>query len=282
MKELGYNDLKIYPYDLKIHDKNENYRKAVAQVKYDKNCYGALVTTHKIDLYAAAKDMFDYLDYYAQLLSELSCISKKDSRLEGYAKDPISAGSSFDNFIKKGYFSKTGGHVLLLGAGGSSFAIILHLINKKDKVDRPEKIIVINRSQPRLTHLKEILNKLETDIEIKSICNSDPERNDEIIGKLPEYSIIINATGMGKDTPGSPVTDNCLFPKNSYVWELNYRGKLDFMHHAEKQIQSRKVKVEDGWIYFINGWTQVIFQSLHMKISTDIFDKFKNIANSIR
>ena len=99
---------------------------------------------------------------------------------------------------------------------------------------------------------------------------------------LPDYSLVINATGMGKDTPGSPITDDGLFPKNGWAWEFNYRGELDFMHQAERQKNSRGLKVEDGWIYFIHGWTQVIFQALHIEMTPEIFDKLEKIANSIR
>jgi shikimate dehydrogenase len=73
MEELGFGDVKIYPCDLKIHDDPARYRQAVAQIKYDDGCYGALVTTHKMDLYSAAKDMFAYFDPYAVLLDEISC-----------------------------------------------------------------------------------------------------------------------------------------------------------------------------------------------------------------
>ncbi|MBM3710713.1 MAG: shikimate dehydrogenase, partial [Actinobacteria bacterium] len=271
MNELGFPEIKIYPYDLKIHDNAENYRQSVAQIKYDRGCYGALVTTHKMDLYASAKNMFDYFDYYALLLEEVSCISKNNGRLEGHAKDPISSGAAFDSFIGKEYFKKTGAHVLIFGAGGSSIATILHLINKKDKADRPERVIVINRSQPRLDHLNRLLKKIRTDIVIDTICNSDPEVNDKIVESLPDCSIVINATGMGKDTPGSPVTDNGFFPLRGWAWDFNYRGELDFLHQAEKQKVSREVKVEDGWIYFIHGWTQVIFQVLHLKMNDEIF-----------
>ncbi len=282
MDALGHPEIKIYPYDLKIHDEPYNYRKAVAQIKYDENCYGALVTTHKMDLYAAAKDMFDYLDPYAQLLHEISCISKNNGRLEGHAKDPISAGAAFDHFIGEKYFENNNAQVLIFGAGGSSIATILHLISKKDKADRPKKIIVVNRSQGRLDHLKEIIRQLKTDIEFEYICNSDPKKNDEIMAKLPPYSIVINATGMGKDTPGSPVTDNAVFPENGWAWEFNYRGELDFMHQALAQTKTRNLKVEDGWIYFIHGWTQVIFQALHIEMTPEIFNKLKEIADSIR
>jgi len=222
MEALGYSEIKIYPCDLKIHDEPSNYMRAVAQIKYDDGCYGALVTTHKMDLYSAAKDMFEYFDPYALLLDEISCISKNNGRLEGHAKDPITSGASYDHFIEKGYYAKTGANVLIFGAGGSSIATILHLINKKDKADRPDKIIVINRSQPRLDHLYQILKKVKTDIKIELICNSDPKQNDKVMGSLPNYSLVINATGMGKDTPGSPITDDGLFPENGWAWEFNY------------------------------------------------------------
>lgn len=282
MNALGFPEIKIYPYNLKIHDKSVNYRQAVAQIKYDDGCYGALVTTHKMDLYTAAKDMFDYFDPYALLLDEISCISKNDGRLEGHAKDPISSGATYDSFIDKDYYKNTGAHVLIFGAGGSSIATIIHLINKRYKAERPDKIIVINRSQQRLDHLTELLKKVKTDINIEVICNSDPNVNDKVMESLPDYSIVINATGMGKDTPGSPITDKGIFPKKGWIWEFNYRGELDFLHQAERQKESRGVKIEDGWIYFIHGWTQVIFQALHLEMTSVIFDKLEKIANSLR
>ena len=42
-------------------------------------------------------------------------------------------------------------------------------------------------------------------------------KNDEYVGKLPPGSMVINATGMGKDTPGSPLTNNCPWPQNGLV-----------------------------------------------------------------
>ncbi|MBK8986614.1 MAG: hypothetical protein IPM39_11115 [Chloroflexi bacterium] len=53
-----------------------------------------------LDLFAAAKDMFDCFDPYAQVTRELSSISKRDGRLEGHAKDPRTAGLSLDRLDK--------------------------------------------------------------------------------------------------------------------------------------------------------------------------------------
>lgn len=282
MKVLGREEVVLEGIDCLIHDTDEAYRKAVAQIKYDPNSLGALVTTHKIDLLNAARDMFEYLDPYAQITGEVSSISKLEGRLEGHAKDPITSGASLDAIIDKDYFARTGGHVLSFGAGGSAIATLLHLINKKDKGDRPERFTFVNRSQGRLDHAKEMVGSLETDIQIEYIQNSDPAVNDGIMEKFPPHSIIINATGMGKDTPGSPLTWEGKFPLNSIAWEFNYRGELDFMHQALAQVESRKVVVEDGWLYFVHGWTQVVAQVLHFDLTPELFDRLNGAASSVR
>ena len=282
MKVLGREEVVIEGIDCKIHDDPEVYRKAVAQIKYDPLSLGALVTTHKIDLLTAARDMFDYLDPYAMITDEVSCISKLDGRLEGHAKDPITSGASLDAIIEKNYFAKTHGEVLCFGAGGSAIATLLHLINKKDKGDRPKKFTFVNRSQGRLDHAKEMVRGLKTDIEIEYICNSNPLINDKIMEKFPPYSIIINATGMGKDTPGSPITWEGKFPMNIVAWEFNYRGELDFLHQSLAQVESRKVKVEDGWVYFVHGWTQVVAQGLHFDLTPALFNRLNEAASTVR
>ncbi len=282
MKTLGREEVIIEGIDCKIHDEPENYRKAVAQIKYDPLSLGALVTTHKIDLLTAARDMFEYLDPYAQITDEISSISKLEGRLEGHAKDPITSGASLDAIIDKDYFVRTGGEVLSFGAGGSAIATLLHLINKKDKGDRPRRFTFVNRSQGRLDHAKEMVSSLETDIEIEYFQNSDPAVNDRIMEKFPPHSIIINATGMGKDTPGSPITWEGKFPMNSIAWEFNYRGELDFMHQSLAQVESRKVFVEDGWLYFVHGWTQVISQVLHFELTPALFDELNKVASTVR
>ncbi len=282
MRELGRPEVVLEGMDLKIHDTPEAYRAAVAQIKHDPQSVGALVTTHKIDLYEAAKDMFDYLDPYAKLTGEMSSISKLDGRLEGHAKDPITAGLSMDHITGQGYFSRTGGDVLIFGAGGSSVSTVLHLISKADKADRPRRIIVVNRSPKRLHNMQAMVDTLATDIEMTYIENADPRRNDSIMADLPDGSIVINATGMGKDTPGSPVTDDGVFPRNGIAWEFNYRGELDFLHQAERQAKSRNLFVEDGWVYFVHGWSQVVGQVLHIEITDEVFGRLERAAATVR
>jgi shikimate dehydrogenase len=282
MDVLGRPEVVLRGIDHPVHDDPEHYRASVAQIKYDPNSLGALVTTHKIDLYNAARDMFDYFDPYSEITGELSSISKLDDRLEGHAKDPITAGLSLEAIIDPGYFGRTGGHVLCLGAGGSAVATLLYIMNKPDKADRPEKFIVVNRSPGRLEHMRDMVERLGNDIEVVYVHNADPRVNDDLMARLPDYSLVINATGMGKDSSGSPVTDAGIFPRHGIAWEFNYRGELDFMHQALRQVVSRELKVEDGWIYFVHGWSQVVAQVLHIDLTPAVFDQLEKAAATVR
>ncbi len=279
---LGVKDAVIKGIDIEIHAKPETYREVVDFIKNDELSLGALVTTHKIDLYNAAADMFEYLDPYATLFGELSSISKKEGRLEGFAKDPISSGLSMEAFIPENYWKKNGGEVFIMGAGGSAIAIGAYLMNKERGDNLPSKIIVANRSQPRLDSIKEIFDKLNPGIEIEYHLTPEMEQNDALLKKLKPYSLVVNATGLGKDRPGSPLSDACEYPENSLVWELNYRGDLRFMHQANEQKQAKNLHVEDGWIYFIHGWTQVTAEVFHIEIKGEVFDRLEKIANSLR
>jgi shikimate 5-dehydrogenase len=102
------------------------------------------------------------------------------------------------------------------------------------------------------------------------------------MNELPDCSLVINATGMGKDTPGSPVTDDGVFPMKGVAWEFNYRGELDFMHQALAQRVDRHLVVEDGWLYFLHGWTQVISEVLHHEITPELFEQLEVVANVVR
>ena len=282
-KALGLKDAVMKGIDIPIHDKPEVYRDVVRFMKDDPLSMGALVTTHKIDLYNAAKDLFDYLDPFAQAFGELSSISKLDGQLRGHAKDPISSGLAMEAFIPENHWKNTGAEVFIMGAGGSAIAMGAYLMQDKFKGNYPSKIVIANRSQPRLTEIERIFKQLDPGgIEFEYHLTPEAEMNDEVLKTIAPKSLIVNATGLGKDRPGSPLTDDCVFPKGSYVWEINYRGDLRFMHQALEQKEERNLYVEDGWIYFIHGWTQVIAEVFHLDIDQDKLNELDQIASQFR
>jgi shikimate 5-dehydrogenase len=127
-QQLGLVDAKIAGIDFPLHAEPAAYRQAVAFIKQDPLSLGALVTTHKIDLYDACRDLFDEVDPHVALMGEASCLSKRDGRLIAHAKDPITAGLALDGFLPEGHFAGTGAEVFAIGAGGSAIAITWHLM----------------------------------------------------------------------------------------------------------------------------------------------------------
>lgn len=277
--ELG--DVVIKGIDLKLHAPDGEYREVVAFLKNDPLSLGALVTTHKLDLFRACKDLFDYIDPYAELLGEVSCISKRDGKFRAHAKDPISSGLALEAFIPEGFWATYGGEALLLGAGGSSLAMSLYFANKTSNPDIPNRITIANRSMPRLDSAQKILSGLGSDIKFRFIYLPKPEDNDALIAELPPHSLIVNATGLGKDAPGSPTTDAVDYPHGSLVWEINYRGDLIFMWQAAAQAKDKALYVEDGWTYFIHGWTQVIAEVFGIGLDASAVKLFGKIARNI-
>lgn len=151
--ELG--DCVIKGIDFKQHDEPDAYRETVEFIKNDPLSLGALVTTHKLGLLKACRDRFNRLDPLAEMMHEISSISKDDSGLVGHAKDPITSGLSLEAFVPPNHWAETGAEVHLMGAGGSSIALSWHMMKKEHGANRPSKIIVTNRSEPRLNEIKE-------------------------------------------------------------------------------------------------------------------------------
>jgi shikimate 5-dehydrogenase len=268
VEHLGLKNAVIHGIDCKWHDRPEVYRRAVEFIKGDPLSRGALVTTHKIDLLAACGDLFDELDPFAQLMGEVSGISKRDGKLVGHAKDPISSGLALEAFLPDHHWEKTGAEALVLGAGGSSIAMTCYLMSAKHGANQPSKIIVTNRSRPRLEEIRHVHAKLGHNVPVEYHHTPGPEDNDALVNHLKPHSVVMNATGLGKDAPGSPITDGAEFPAHGYAWDFNYRGDLVFLDQARSQQKERALHVEDGWVYFLHGWTQVIAEVFHVDIPT--------------
>src|SRR5690606_18077371 len=61
---LRLQNVRLEGCDIPIGAPPERYRDVVQRMKADPAYLGALVTTHKIDLYNACRDLFDYIDPY--------------------------------------------------------------------------------------------------------------------------------------------------------------------------------------------------------------------------
>lgn len=267
--------------DVPLRAPAEVYRRIIQHIKTDPLAVGGLVTTHKIDIVNAARDLFDYFDSNARLCGEISAISKHGSRLGGHARDPISSGRTWEQFVPRGHFARTRADVLCLGGGGAAVAISVYAARLPSE-DRPRKFMLVDISHARLDHARAIHAQLDTGLQFEYILNADAARNDALLAALPAGSMVINATGMGKDLPGSPITDSAMFPQDGLVWELNYRGELDFLHQAERQSAAQSLIVEDGWVYFLHGWTQVMQAVFDFDLTPEVFAQLAEAASALR
>jgi shikimate 5-dehydrogenase len=278
---LGLPTKELLGHDLPLNATREQYRNIVQEIRDNTLHRGALVTTHKMNLFAAAQDLFDEIDPFASTCHEISSISKKDGRLIGRAKDPVTVDMALNDFLPKSYFKDSPAEVLILGAGGSGTALSWALAERTH--DLPVSITVTAQTPSKLEALKQVHDSRGTSKDlIKYIAITSAKDSDELVAALPEGSLIVNSTGLGKDRPGSPLTDNVKFPKGSFVWEFNYRGSLEFLHQAQAQAASKSLHVIDGWRYFIHGWSQVIADVFDINLTSETIEELALAAEQVK
>ncbi|HWM56521.1 MAG TPA: hypothetical protein VNO83_01705 [Pseudonocardia sp.] len=277
---LGLPTRTLVGHDIEPGADPQTYRGVVEAIKKDPTHLGALVTTHKINVFAAAGDLFDDLDELARTFGEISSIAKRGNRLTGAAKDPVTVRLALEDFLPADHFAATGAGALILGSGGSGCALSHQL---GVRADRPSTVICTARSDDRLDHQRELHARAGIDPGLmRYVQTAGPEDVDELLAALPPSSLVVNATGMGKDRPGSPLTDAGRFPERGVVWEFNYRGSLEFLAQARAQQQERDLTVEDGWRYFVHGWSQVVADVFDIPMPPQTVQQLAAIAAEVR
>ncbi|MBO0813302.1 MAG: hypothetical protein J2P23_14835 [Microlunatus sp.] len=266
-EHLGLGDVELVGIDLAVHAPAGHYRKVVEFLRSDPLSIGALVTTHKLDLYAAASDLVDEIDPLARLMGEVSSLSKRNGRLRAHAKDPISCGLAIEAFLPAGHFSRQSTDLVIFGAGGSAVAIDWYL-SDPGRANRPDRVVTTDSDRTRLDALVSIHRQSGRSPAVETVPVDRPDTNDRVLDSAREGALVINATGLGKDAPGSPLSGRAQFPDRAIVWDLNYRGDLAFLEHARRQAGQHDLQIEDGWVYFIHGWTQVIAEVFDIAIPT--------------
>lgn len=273
-------DAEIVGRDLPIGGPPHVYWEAVEEIAAKDDVQGGLVTTHKVDVYRHAADLFRRLDRWAGLCREVSCISKENGELVGHAKDPVTSWRSLREILGSGYFNQyPEAEVFCMGAGGSGTAITSRLLSE-DAL--PVRIVVTNRSPAPLKRLQEIHAEIGAGTEVEYQRVFSTADSDALLHTLAPRSLIINATGMGKDVPGSPLSDDARFPKHGVAWELNYRGDLRFLNQARRQAEKHKLSIHDGWNYFLHGWSEHIAEVFNLELDADRVEALAEVSEPFR
>ncbi len=276
MQLLGV-DAELVGVDVPLRAPAATYREIAARIIGDSRIKGALITAHKLDMLRACHDLFDWLDPYAEICAEVSCLVKLDGRLLGYAKDPLSSALALQQFVPEQHWAGER-DVLCLGAGGAAVAISVCLAERSAEQGAPRRFVLTDILPERLDSIRQVHARLETSVQFSyQLCHSATD-NDALLRGLPPGSLVINATGLGKDAPGSPLTDNARFPQGGLVWELNYRGERDFMRQALAQSEHKQLHIEDGWAYFLHGWTEVVAEVFGVALDASLFARLAAAA----
>ena len=274
-------DAAIEGIDVPIGAPADHYRRIVDFLQTEPFARGALITAHKLDLYRAAADKFDLLDPSAVLTGEISCVVSDGAQLAGYAKDLVTGGLAIEEVASK-RAPCAAREALLMGAGGATVAITCHLLGQLTPTFTS--IIITDIHSDRLDHIERVHRDLSHSGSVIYDLVRTSEDNDALIAGLSPGAVIVNATGMGKDTPGAPITGVVRFPPESTVWDLNYRGDLEFLQIARAASSSLGVSAVDGWLYFIHGWLQTIGTIFGREVPTSgpEFDELARLAANER
>ena len=280
-KVLGIQGNRMHGIDLPPGVDGQKIWETVNELRANPDVLGALVTTHKLAVWEEASDLFVKVDEHATRLQEISCISKdKNGKLIGHAKDPITSGKAMESILGKNHWQvHPKAEAMVLGCGGAGTAIIEQLLSGEEG-NNPQKITGLEHNRGRLEKVRNDFSNTKKLILEESELSG--EKAAGIMIRLPPNSLIVNATGMGKDLPGSPVPESIDFPEQVIVWELNYRGRLEFYWHAKEQEESRKLRVHDGWDYFLLGWSSVMEEVFHFELTQRLMNQLKKTANQLR
>lgn len=272
-------DAELIGFNLNVDCDFSYYTKIVNFIKSNPLVLGALVTTHKVRLYNSAKDIFDVLPNNCVEFKEIGCIYKDKNLLCGEVTDIFSVKAALDDFLPQNYFNLLKSDFCILGCGGAGLALAYRILTS-DNV-KPNQLIMTDVSSDRLEVVRNILEKYDKE-NILRLCFINSNGADDIIENLRQGSVIVNATGLGKDREGSPFSIKASIPSDCYLWEFNYRGKLDFLRIAEAQAKEKNLKLIDGWVYFVHGWSQVMSRVFHEKNISAYFNEFLHVANTKR
>jgi shikimate 5-dehydrogenase len=281
--ELGLGDAVLRGIDMPVGAPAEHSRRIVEFLQSDDLGVGMQITSHKIAVVAAARDLFAQLRPLATLMGEASCVTKGPDGLHGFAKDPVAGALALDAIVPSGHWASDASAVVL-GAGGAGTALTWCLVREERGLERPERLIVTDRDGDRLEHLASIAAQVGADVPLELVRVTSTDETDAVLATQPSGSLIINATGLGKDLPGSPIGEDALLPRDAIVWDLNYRGDLRFLDTAHRQSVDRALQVEDGWTYFVHGWLQAVKEVFQVDVPTagPEFDRLSGLARTAR
>jgi len=259
------------------------FRELVTAMAANPRVLGAVVTSHKLRLFRACQDLLDYAEPLVALTQEIADINTRDG-VRAYARDPQSLDIILDGI---------GGPrpVLCIGAGGSAIALMLAMrldIAGTLTAQRPVlrtgqaargPLTIVGRDQESLDNVRAVRDRcgIQRDA-VGLLLAPDQDAAARHVGSAPPGSVVVNATGLGKIAPGSPLPDRAAFPPDAVAWDFNYRGPLTFLDQA----RHAGVATEDGWDYFVAGWSAALAAITGRELTPELLSRAAESARAAR
>ena len=212
---VGLSGAAIKGVDFPLHAPPDAYREAVVFLKRDPLSLGALVTTHKIDLYDACREDPVRRNRSGRPFHGRSQLSLQTRRQADLSRQgPNLLRTCARRLSAERHFEKTSAELFSMGApADSTIALTWRMMQPKRGRDRPSRIVVSDLSAARLEDIGCIHRELNAAIPVDYVLARQARDNDDVLASLKPGSLVVNATGLGKYAPGSPLTEAARFPR---------------------------------------------------------------------
>ncbi len=274
--------------DLPENAPAEAFRTLVTAMRDNPHVVGAVVTSHKLRLYEAIHDLIDVADPLTGITHEISALDTS-THVGAYARDPQSLDLVLATMAGPG--SSDPPPVYCIGSGGAAIALVLamgldipaslsqHRAVVRSPGDSRGSLTIIGRDPQSLGGVRLVQERAGlTGSPITLVLAETPEDTAEAIRQAPRGSIIANGTGLGKLSPGSPLSGADAFPGHVLAWDFNYRGPLTFLHQASEA----GLPTEDGWDYFVAGWAAAFAAISGTTLTNDLLQAVHLASTELR
>ncbi|MDQ7903952.1 hypothetical protein RB614_05375 [Phytohabitans sp. ZYX-F-186] len=251
--------------DLPVDTPPATYRRLLCAVRGNAAVEGAVVTAHKLRLYRAAAGDIVPGDELVEVTREVNTLAAGDGQVRGYARDALALS----------HVLPPAADVLCLGAGGAGTALLLAL----REGGAAASATFADVSPAALDDLRGVAERAGAGrVRLAYVPVKGPRECDALVAGPPAPALVVNATGLGKDAPGSPVTGAAPFGPATLAWDFNYRGGLDFL----RQAAARGARTMDGWDYFVAGWTGCLTAIAGVPFTAEVLAGFAEAAAPYR
>jgi shikimate 5-dehydrogenase len=260
----------------------EPYRNFLTQVRDEPTALGAVITAHKTAIFQHGQDLFAQTDPDSQRFEEISVISRVPGGLRGTVIEHHSIATTLAQMGGGTPFTGPDRDVVVFGAGGTAVSLIATLTAESwPDEHRPRKLHLVDVSADRLQHAHDLATTGAKPLCV-NVLHTQGDTSLSYLGDLPPHTLIVNATGLGKDKPGAPFTLPAPWPEGAHVWDLNYRGDLLMLDEARRVAAERHLDPQDGWLLFINGWAESLSRIVGRPIDDDERAEMNRLAQQVR